>query len=158
MSKSAVRQPKRNGKVKAVRPPHALYPEANDQLWKAKAPSAQRARVQRQFLDVYFQINLAYAKLVALRTKWRSRPPKAAERALLLQIEEALVAREALEDRHACRGLIATPVYLDGLTVEVLFSDAHAGLERGRTLVASSSSICLKIPLPAGFRAKLCKN
>jgi|SoiMethySBSTD1v2_1073268.scaffolds.fasta_scaffold796666_2 hypothetical protein len=158
MSNSGVWQTKRNGKAMAGLTQHSLYPKADDHLWTEKAPSARRARVQRQFLDVYFQINLAYAKLVALRAKWRSRPPKAAERALLRKIEESLVAREALEDRHACRGVIATPVYRDGFTVEVLFSDVHAGLKPGGALVGSSSSVCLNFRLPAALRAKLCKS
>jgi hypothetical protein len=156
MSNSAVKKRKLTGK--AGRSDASLYPQARGRLWDPNKPSPEGDRVQRQFLDAYFRINKAYAKLVALRTQWDSRPPKAAERALLRKIEQALVAREALEDRHACRGLIATPVYRDGFAVEILFSDAHAAHENGRVLGASSSSVRFAIPLPAALRAKLCKN
>ena len=137
---------------------HPLYPRADDERSDHSGEPPRPTQVRRQFLDAYFRINLAYAKLVALRARWRSRPPKAAETALLRKIEEALVAREALENRHACRGFIAAPIYRDGYAVQLLFSDSHAGLERGRVLVASSSCVRLNIALPDGVRSELCKS
>jgi hypothetical protein len=73
-------------------------------------------------------------------------------------IEKALVDREVLEDRHAPRGIVATPVYRDGVTVDVLFTDARTGQERGSPLIASSASVRITLTLPAGLGAKLCKS
>lgn len=155
MSKTKIRKAKST--VNDRTSDHPLYPLSDGEPWKRNEKPDQRTLVKRQFLDAYFRINLAYAKLVALRKKWRARPPKAAEHTLLRKIEEALVARERLEDHHACRGVIATPVYQNGFTVSLLFSDAHAGQDRGR-FVTSSSSLRLHFALPPGLRTKPCKN
>jgi hypothetical protein len=137
---------------------HPLYPRCDGEPWQRNGANDLRTKVQRRFLDAYFRINLAYAKLVALRGRWRSRPPRVAEHKLLRKIEEALVAREVLAERHACRGVVAIPVYRDGFTVDVRFSDAQTGQERGHWLVASSSSVRLTFGLPVELRRKMCKS
>jgi len=136
---------------------HPLYPRCDGEAWPRHGATGRKRQVQRQFLDAYFHINVAYAKLVALRGKGRSRPPRALEYKLLRKIEEALVARELLAERHACCGVVAIPVYRDGFTVDVLFSDVHTGQQRAHRL-ASSSSVRLTFGLPAELRGKMCKS
>jgi hypothetical protein len=114
--------------------------------------------LKRQFLQAYFRINQAYARLVALRKKRGATVPHALERPILLEIERTLVAREKLEDRHASRGVIATPVYRRGFTVDVRFAGAHTARRQGGAIIISSASVRITIPLPAALRAKPCKN
>ena len=141
-------------------PSHRLYPACDGEPWKNREPSDPQTTVKRQFLDAYFRINLAYARLVAFRKKGRSQSPTPKafrmERAILRQIEKAIVSREALEDRYAPRGVVATPVYSDGFTVDVRFTDVQTGQQA--PLIASSSSVRITIALPAALRSKLCKN
>lgn len=139
-------------------PSHSLFPACDGEPWRSSDRSGPQWKVKREFLDAYFQINLAYARLVALRRKRPSTAPHAGERRILLQIEEALVARDRLEDQHAARGLIATPVYLDGFTTEVRFTDANTARVRRGAIVTSSASVRINIPLPPEVRAKLCKT
>jgi|SoiMethySBSTD1v2_1073268.scaffolds.fasta_scaffold465429_2 hypothetical protein len=152
MSKSRVQ--KRASPARNTDPQHPLYPQCDGKPWESNGSTDRSAAVRRQFLDAYFRINVAYAKLVALRSKWPSHPPKAKERSALQGIEMALLARAALDDCHASRGLVATPVYRDGFTVNVLFSDALTGPGRGYLVMASSSSVRLTFTLPAGLQPK----
>jgi hypothetical protein len=114
--------------------------------------------VKQEFLDAYFRINLAHERLMAARRRRRPSAPRSSERRILLQIEAALVARDRLEDKHAARGLIATPVCLDGFTIEVRFTDANTARSQNRAIITSSASVRIHIPLPPEVRAKLCKN
>jgi hypothetical protein len=137
---------------------HPLFPACDGEPWRSSRTSDPQEKLKREFLEAYFRINLAYARLVELRKKRRSTTPLPAERSRLIEIEKALVAREKLEDRHASRGLIATPVYHHGLTVNVRFADARTARSKAGATVTSSASVRISIPLPPGLRAKLCKN
>jgi len=79
------------------------------------------------------------------------------ERTLLQQIEKAIVFREALEDRCAPRGILATPVYRDGFTVDVRFTDFQTGQQQG-VRYHQLSSVRIIIPLPAGFAQSCAKT
>ena len=141
--------------AKELGPDHPLYPACDGERSKDQRRADPQKRIKRQFLEAYFRINLAYARLVAWRAK---QPPSGkSERAILREIEKALLHREGLEDRYAARGVVATPAYSEGFTVNVLFSDVHSA-QRGRVLIASSSTVRISIPLPAGLRSKLCKS
>jgi hypothetical protein len=159
MSKS--RALSRKSSLKELGPGHPLYPNCDGKPWNNRGGDSQ-STVKFQFVEAYFRINLAYAQLLAFRKKRRppSATPKAfgMERTLLQQIEKAIVFREALEDRYAPRGILATPVYRDGFTVDVRFTDFQTGQQQGGPLIISSSSVRITIPLPAGLRSKLCKN
>jgi len=135
---------------------HPLYPACDGKPWTNGQRAKGGEKVKQQFLEAYFRINLAYARLMAYRKKRHSQLPTTVERSLLQQIERAILDREAVEDRHASRGVVATPIYRDGFTVDLLFTHAHRG--RGCSIIASSSSARLIIALPAGLRSKLCKS
>jgi len=143
-------------RLKSLGPDHPLYPACDGERWSNHRRDDPEKSVKRQFLEAYFRINLAYARLVAFRTK-HSQSAKPRERAILQEIEKALVHREGLEDRYAARGIAATPVYSSGFTVDLLFNTVHTG-QRGRPLIASSASVRITIPLPVGLRSKLCKS
>ena len=145
----------RTAALSKLGPGHPLYPACDGEPWKKRGRSDPQTTMKRQFLDAYFRINLVYARLMAFRKK---RPSKAfgTERAILRQIEKAIVFRETLEDRYAPRGIVATPVYRDGFTIDVRFTDFKTG-EQGPP-ITSSSSVRITIALPAALRAKLCKS
>jgi hypothetical protein len=152
---------KRHSSLKELGPGHPLYPDCDGKPWNNQGADS-RSKVISQFVEAYFRINLAYAQLLAFRKKRRaaSQTPKslAIERIILQEIEKAIVFREALEDRYASRGILATPVYRDGMTVDVRFSDFQTGQQQGGPLIISSSSVRITIKLPAGLRSKLCKS
>jgi hypothetical protein len=138
---------------------HRLFPSCDGEPWGKADASSQEGKVKLAFLEAYFRINLAYARLLAAR--FRRTPgsaPRPSERRILLQIEKALVARDRLEDNHAARGLIATAVNLDGFTIDVRFTDAGTAQARRDAIITSSAAVRITIPLPLEVRAKLCKN
>jgi hypothetical protein len=113
--------------------------------------------VQREFLEAYFQINRAYARLALWRKNARKGAGPTRERALLRAVEKAIRNREKVEDRYAPRGWSATPVYRDGYAVNIQFSDV-VSYHASRQPITSSSSLVLRIPLPPGLRTRLCKS
>lgn len=110
-----------------------------------------------QFLEAYFVINLAYARLVALRKSYR-RVPRQLENSALRALEEAIQAREKLEDQAAPYGLIASPVYQDGFTIDVRFSDVQTARAQAAPALTSSASVLLKILVPSPRTARPCKS
>ena len=139
-------------------PNHPLFPACDGQPWKAKpAQEAMRSRVQREFLDAYFRVNLAYARLARWRKTARKLAGSGRDRVLLRAVEKAILNRERVEDRHAPRGWAVTPVYSDGYAVDLKFCDAITA-RRSRQPVNYSASCVIRIPLPAGLRAHLCKS
>jgi hypothetical protein len=105
-----------------------------------------------QFLEAYFVINLAYARLVALRRTNRRRVPKHLEEPVLNALEQAITGREKLEDQTAPYGLVATPVYRDGFAVDIRFSDVNTARSS-----ASSASVVLTFRPPTSPRPQVCK-
>lgn len=136
---------------------HPLYPTCDGEQWSNESRTDPQKKIKRAFLEAYFKINVAYSRLVASRKQRRSQLPASLERSLLQQIERALIHRESLDDRYASRGIVATPVYHDGFTTDVRFTDVHTR-KTGVPLATSSSSLRISIPLPAALRAKLCKS
>ena len=119
----------------------------------AAVPSAEPwLTVKRRFLEAYYQINLRYAELRSRRNGGPRLEPNE-ERALLQAIDRALQTKEALEDRWASRGLVATPEQLNGLTVNVTFS--HPGSPAARPAIMGSSAevtLSFRVPLQARRR------
>jgi len=93
-----------------------------------------------------------------LRKRHGAKVPRVQERTVLMEIERAIVAREKLEDRYASRGVFVTPVYRDGFTIDLRFTDRKSGPPNSGPVIVSSASVRITIPLPPGFCAKLCKN
>jgi hypothetical protein len=137
---------------------HPLFPMCDGERWQNGHAPNSRQRVKAQFLEAYFQINLAYARLVALRKRHAPVVPKASERRLLREIERTLVAREKLEDFHARRGVSVRPVYREGFTIDLKFSDRESALPKAPPLIVSSASVRIAIPMPPGFSAYRAKT
>ncbi len=127
------------------------FPRCDGKPFDAVSGADGLHQVKAQFLAAYYRINGAYARRVALRQHARPRPE--AERSVLQAIERAIRAKEALEDRYASRGIVATPVYQRGYTVDVRFQHPRA-LPIRLMAAVSSSSRTLVFALPAGLRIK----
>lgn len=149
--RSSIRSLKRRTPVSE----HPLFPTCDGECWQGGRDLNARQQITLQFLEAYFDINMAYARLVALRKRFVSKVPVAQERKLLREIERTIVAREKLEDLHASHGVFVTPSYRDGFTIDLRFSDGRSAPKRPP--VVSSASVRIVIPLPPGFRSTLAK-
>jgi hypothetical protein len=129
-----------------------LFPSCDGRPLAAVPCAEPWLAVKRRFLDAYYQINVRYSELRARRIgRPRLRPDE--ERALLQAIDRALQAKEALEDRWASRGLVATPEQINGITVNVAFS--HPGSPAVRPLVmGSSAAVTLSFRVPPRARRR----
>ena len=104
--------------------------------------------IKRRFLDAFHRTNLAYARLRALRQQ-RRRARLADERAALQAVEQAICAREALEDRYASQGLVAVPLYLDGLAVNVQFQcPGSTAMQSMRVVSSCGQALAFALPVP----------
>src|SRR5512139_2621300 len=95
----------------------ALFPSCDGQDASRQGREGRLPKVKLHFLAAYYRINAAYAALVAQRKSRGGKSASKKERRLLQRIEEAIVAKERLEDRHAPHGIVASPVYRDGYAV-----------------------------------------
>jgi hypothetical protein len=132
---------------------HPLFPTCDGQPWRNSPELDARQQAKREFLEAYFRINRAYARLVALRKRHRRKVPGVQEHAIIKEIERRIVAREKLEDLYAPRGVFVTPAYRDGFTVDLRFCDGRNDRPKG-SIVVSSASVRITIPLPPGFNAE----
>jgi len=108
--------------------------------------------VKRRFLDAYWRINVQYAGLRALRGG--RRPVQfAQERPFLKAIERALRAKDALEDRWASRGLVATPEWFNGIAINVAFAHPGSPVPRPASPIASAS-VALSFAVPRRARGR----
>ncbi|MFN0125154.1 MAG: hypothetical protein ACKV19_00515 [Verrucomicrobiales bacterium] len=101
------------------------------------------ARRQIEFLTTYYELNVLYAELEAVRR----RRGNAGE--LLKRIAEALRARDQLEDRYAPEGFLGEPE-MEGLFFRnIRFS--HARARAAAPAVESSFSLFVPLVLPKGL-------
>jgi len=101
------------------------------------------ARRQIEFLAAYYELNVLYAKLEAVRRK------RGEAQGLLKKIAEALRARDQLEDRYAPEGFLGEPE-MDGLFFRnVKFTHARAGAVA--PAVETSFSLFVPLVLPKGL-------
>jgi hypothetical protein len=136
-------------------------PEFNPRLFPscdsrplAVAPKTERwLAVKREFLDAYYRVNVAYAKLLARRKDRRGDGNEREERPILRAIEQAILAKEAVEDRFASRGIIATPIYRNGFAVDVRFQ-LPGSLPPRPVAVISSAACTISFALPRRLRRK----
>jgi hypothetical protein len=126
----------------------SLYPSCDGQPFDL-VPRRDRFRaIKRRFLDAFHRTNLAYARLRALRQQ-RRRARLADERAALQAVEQAICAREALEDRYASQGLVAVPLYLDGLAVNVQFQcPGSTAMQSMRVVSSCGQALAFALPVP----------
>lgn len=110
---------------------HGAPPPASD-----KSPAAAR---KLEFLAAYYRINVFSRALRLIRAQGHA---AADEREALQAIERALLARDALEDKYAPLGVVATPDFEDGLVKDVSF------VQPARPAPASSLSMLFAVPPP----------
>jgi hypothetical protein len=125
----------------------SLFPLANGAPPLASA-DPRNDEVVMTFLAVYYEINIRWMELRALRDNARSPQFPQHERESLQAIEAALRQRDELEDRWAPHGIIAEPIMEDGLTRDILFTFGSvnaAGRFRAQPFV-SAASLSFQVP------------
>jgi len=130
---------------------HRLFPTCDGRAAR-KLPRNEKMRsIKLAFLEAYFRINREVARLRTLRQAATTAQTKSRERRLLQGIEKAILAREALDQKYAARGVVAVATYREAMTVDVAFNvprlpDPQWGV------VSSSTSVRLSFPLPPRMR------
>jgi len=128
------------------------YPRVNGQEPPPPTATERNDRIKLQFLEAYYDLNCAYARLFAARQEAESPARREAEKKLLQNVERLLIMRDGLEDQYAPLGVIAEPVVKDGFTVNVILSFGNmdaAGRLRSELYTITAS---LPVPLPKGFK------
>src|SRR5881394_2781795 len=92
----------------------SLFPLANGAPPLASA-DPRNDEVVMTFLAAYYEINVRWTALCAVRGRAAEHSFLQEERAALQAIEAALRERDELEDRYAPFGIIAEPIMEDGL-------------------------------------------
>jgi len=125
----------------------SLFPSANGAPPSASA-DPRNDEVVMTFLAAYYEINIRWTELRAVRSHAGELSFLQEERAALQAIEAALRQRDELEDRWAPYGIIAEPIMEDGLTRDLLFTFGSvnlAGRFRAEPVV-SSATLAFQIP------------
>jgi hypothetical protein len=115
----------------------ALPPEPHE--WE----SNPRARMKFEFAAAYYEINSSYRQLLAARKT--PSPFEQRERAALQAIECAILRRDALEDKYAPTGVLATPVLMNGVVTDIQFLTPRPSREQ-----PSMISMCFAVTPPVG--------
>jgi hypothetical protein len=132
-----------------------LFPSCDGHPVAGPGHRPRVSQMKLRFLEAYYRINREYARLVAWRERRARSGATVTERALLEAIERAIVAREALEDRFAARGIVAMPVYWNGFAVDVRFKQpGSAASTANGPVVLSSATRVLTFRGPAGLRRR----
>jgi hypothetical protein len=92
-----------------------LYPLCNGKPPPDAGEDGQTT-ITLEFLAVYYEMNRAYRALLAARA---SNAGSEAERAAQREIERVLLARDALEDRHAPVGVVTRPEFENGFVKNI---------------------------------------
>jgi hypothetical protein len=116
-----------------------LFPLCEGRAVPSFETSDAITRRKLDYLLVYYEINLRYQQLLAARQS----PAGEAERTALQAIEQALLARDALEDQHARFGVIACPVIENGIIVNLKFAAPPS-----RSQSFSSMTMTFNLPVP----------
>ena len=125
----------------------SLFPLANGAPPSASA-DPRNDEVVMAFLVAYYEINVRWTALRAVRGREEERGFLQEERAALQAIEAALRQRDELEDRYAPYGIIAEPVMEDGLArdIQLTFGSVNvAGRFRAEPVV-SSATLSFQVP------------
>ncbi len=125
----------------------ALFPMCDGKPFAIADTRRRLGQIRLSFLSAFYRTNLEYAKLVAHRKRKRVATWHTGERAILQAIEKAIRVREALDDRHAPRGIIAAPVYRNGFVVDVRFQYPGSPSSQPVVILSSASRfITFKLP------------
>ena len=92
-----------------------------------------------EFLAAYYELNRSYRALMSIRANGRSQQE---ERAALQAIERALLARDALEDKYAPFGVVASPEFENGFVKNISF------VQPPGPKIGSSLSMLFGVPPP----------
>jgi hypothetical protein len=96
----------------------ALYPKCNQGPPPSPLDGESAAAAKREFLAAYYGLNKSHRRLAGVRGE-KGNPEE--ERAALQAIEQALLARDAVEDKYAPLGITATPEFTKGYVTNVSF-------------------------------------
>lgn len=100
------------------------------------------------FLAAYYELNVRWTELRAVRGRAGESGFLKDERAALQAIEAALRQRDELEDRYAPYGIIAEPILEDGIARDLQFTFGSvnvAGRFRAQPVV-SSANFSFRVP------------
>lgn len=125
----------------------SLFPLANGAPPSASA-DPRNDEVVMAFLAAYYELNVRWMELGALRNSAHAPQFPQREREALQAIEAALRQRDELEDRWAPHGIIAEPIMEDGLTRDILFTFGSvnaAGRFRAQPFV-SAANLSFQVP------------
>ena len=117
-----------------------LYPSCDGQPFDLVFRTDRLRAIKARFLAAYYQINVEYARLKSWRRAKGRRARPDEERTIQQALEKAILAREKLEDRHASRGIVASPLYQGGFAINVQFQ--CPGSPAAPPLRVASSSCC----------------
>src|SRR6266705_2914460 len=108
---SGKRRSPSGGSRRSRGPQTKYYPRADGKPAPARPAKDLNDRIKLRFLTAYCRLNRCYANLLEARRRklsGRARSERK-ERVGLRQVERALRARDELEDKYACYGVIAEP-------------------------------------------------
>jgi hypothetical protein len=108
------------------------YPAANGNAGPYPHSASRQDLIVKEFLAAYYRLNREYARLLEVRQSPPSPQRDQKEHEHLQAVEQALVARDQLEDYYAAYGVIAEPTVRDGFTCDVRFGfgDPVSGLQK----------------------------
>jgi hypothetical protein len=96
----------------------ALWPQCDHGDLPANAEANASTDRKLAFLAAYYALNLSYSRLVSVRAAAHDAEE---ERKSLQAIESALLARDALDDKYAPVGIVASPDFENGFVRNVNF-------------------------------------
>jgi hypothetical protein len=128
------------------------YPQANGREAPSVGATDQNDAIQLKFLAVYYELNLAHARLQEVRQTPASAERKKSEKLCLQAVERLLIMRDGIEDGLAPLGVIADPVVQGGVTVNVKFSFGNVDAAGRRRSDWYTITACVPIPLAQEFK------
>ncbi len=126
----------------------SLFPLANGAPPAAASADPRNDQIVMTFLAAYYEINVRWMELRAVRSRPAAPGFLDQERATLQAIETALRQRDELEDLYAPHGIIAEPILEEGIARDILFTFGSvnaAGLFRAQPIV-SSANLSFHVP------------
>jgi hypothetical protein len=125
-----------------------LFPLANGGPPPTTSADPRNDQIVMAFLAAYYEINVRWMELRAVRSCLETPERGQQERAALQAIESALCQRDELEDRWAPHGIIAEPIMEDGIARDILFTFGSvnaAGRFRAQPIV-SAANLSFQVP------------
>ena len=130
----------------------SLFPLANGAPVPAASRDALNHPAVMAFLEAYYEINVRWMELRAVRSRPDAPDVARQERAALQAVEAALRQRDELEDRYAPYGIIAEPTIDNGFTIDVRFSFGNVDAQGRMRSELYTLSTSFPLPLPPGVK------